>query len=57
MKRFYHHLCPPIAQMMRELYFTPLYQGRRMTQVELAEFFRCSQSTVHRAISEQSWGT
>lgn len=50
MKRFYRHMNPTIAAMIREMYF-----ARLMKQQELADFFRISQTTVCRVISGEVW--
>jgi hypothetical protein len=49
-KRFYGHMCPVIAEMIRELYFS-----RRMNQPQLAKFFRIGQGSVSRIVSGQVW--
>lgn len=49
-KRFYGHMCPVIAQMIRELYFS-----RHMNQPQLASFFRIRQNSVSRIVSGQTW--
>lgn len=49
-KRFYRHMNPVIAQMIRQLYFT-----RRMNQPQLAAFFRIKQNSVSRIVSGQVW--
>jgi hypothetical protein len=49
-KRFYGHMNPVIAWMIRTLYFS-----RHMNQTQLAAFFQIGQGTVSRIVSEQTW--
>jgi hypothetical protein len=49
-KRFYKHMNPVIAAMIRELYF-----GRQMNQSELARFFLLSQGNISKIVSNQIW--
>lgn len=49
-KRFYGHMNPVIAGMIRELYFS-----RRMKQAQLANFFQIGQNSVSRIVSGQTW--
>jgi hypothetical protein len=51
-KRHYRHTNPVVAQMIRELYLS-----RRMKQAELAAFFKLSQGSISRIVSEQVWST
>jgi predicted XRE-type DNA-binding protein len=49
-KRFYRHMNPVIARMIRELYFS-----RRMKQAELGRLFQIGQNSVSRIVSGQTW--
>lgn len=49
-KKFYKHMNPVIAEMIRHLYFVEKWKQQR-----LAVFFQIGQSSVSKIISNQIW--
>lgn len=51
-KRFYRHMNPQMADLMRELYFVG-----KIKQAQLAKAFGLAQGSVSRTISGQVWNS